>query len=596
MNDVGKQRQLTGAELAVIHSRVEGVVRKMSNTLLRTGRSGVLNRAKDFSCCIVTARCELLAAAESLPIHVLAGPDLMAQALQRFHPQLRAGDAFLHNSPYHGCSHAADHTILVPVLDARGVHRLTVIAKAHQADIGNSVATTYHGFARDVYEEGALIFPAVQVQRDYADISDIIRMCEMRIRVPEQWRGDYLAMIAAARIGERELLAMAQEIGWDVLEAFAGQWFDYAEARMIEAIRKLPRGRVTGSSTHDEFPGMPPGGVQIKAHIDIDPDSALIRVDLRDNPDCLPCGMNLSEATARTAAMIGIFNSIDYRVPKNAGSFRRIHVSLREGCVAGVPVHPFSCSAATTNIADRVANSVQTAIAELSDGAGMAEVGAVIAPSAGVISGLDPRTGKPFVNQVFLAFSGGAASAAADAWWTTAHVGNAGMCCLDGIELAELYQPILVWSRGFVADSEGAGRTTGAPGTRVEFGPLGCDIDIGYLSDGHVNPPVGVRGGSAGGAADQHITRADGKCEHLPACAQIRVRDGERIIAVSAGGGGYGPPLQRDPTRVAHDVSEGLVSIARAREVYGVALASGGVVDEASTRQARAARNDERHP
>src|SRR3546814_14243981 len=82
----------------------------------------------------------------------------------------------------------ADHSILVPVMDDEGVHRFTVVAKAHQADIGNSIPTTYHGTARDVYEEGALIFPAVQVQRDYKTIEDVVRMCEMRIRVPEQWR------------------------------------------------------------------------------------------------------------------------------------------------------------------------------------------------------------------------------------------------------------------------------------------------------------------------------------------------------------------------------------------------------------------------
>ena len=113
--------------------------------------------------------------------------------MQQFHPELKRGDAFLHNSPYHGCSHAADHTILVPVIDDAGTHRFTVLAKAHQADCGNSMPTTYMGAARDVYEEGALIFPAVQVQRDYRDIEDIVRMCQMRIRVPEQWWGDYLA-------------------------------------------------------------------------------------------------------------------------------------------------------------------------------------------------------------------------------------------------------------------------------------------------------------------------------------------------------------------------------------------------------------------
>ncbi|HPE31648.1 MAG TPA: hydantoinase B/oxoprolinase family protein, partial [Parvularculaceae bacterium] len=61
-------RELNGAQLAILANRFEGIARKMANTLLRTGRSGVLNRARDFSCCLVTADCELLASAESLPI------------------------------------------------------------------------------------------------------------------------------------------------------------------------------------------------------------------------------------------------------------------------------------------------------------------------------------------------------------------------------------------------------------------------------------------------------------------------------------------------------------------------------------------------
>src|SRR3984957_876783 len=191
---------LDGAQLAILINRFEGIARKMTNTLYRTGRSGVLNRARDFSCCIVTGDCQLLATADSLPIHVLVGPDMMAKAMKEFHPGLKRGDAFLHNSPYHGNSHAADHTILVPVIDDSGVHRYTVLTKAHQADCGNSLPTTYMGTARDVYQEGALIFPAVRVQAGYKDNLDIINMCRMRIRVPAQWRGDYLAMIGAARI------------------------------------------------------------------------------------------------------------------------------------------------------------------------------------------------------------------------------------------------------------------------------------------------------------------------------------------------------------------------------------------------------------
>ena len=128
-------------------------------------------------------------------------------------------------------------------------------------------------------------------------------------------------------------------------------------------------------------------------------------VDLRDNIDCQPCGLNLSEGCARTAAMVGIYNGIlDHTVPANAGSFRRVDVLLRENCVVGIPRHPHSCSVATTNLADRVANPVQRAIAEIAPGYGMADTGPIMPPAMGVISGKDPRhDNAAFVNQIFLA-------------------------------------------------------------------------------------------------------------------------------------------------------------------------------------------------
>ncbi len=571
------------ALMTILANRFEGIVRKMANTLLRTGRSGVLNRARDFSCCIVTANGDLLAAAESLPIHVLSGPDLMARIMLHYAPNPKRGDAYLNNSPYHGCSHPADHTLLVPVMDDDGVHRFTVLAKAHQADIGNSVPTTYFATARDVYEEGALIFPSVQVQKDYQDITDFLRMCEVRIRVPEQWRGDYAAMMGSARIGEREVLNIGAEIGWDTINEFCAAWFDYSEQRMIKALSSLPVGTAERVSVHDEFPGTPPGGVPVKAKVTLDPQAGRIAVDMTDNMDCLPCGLNLSEACARTSVMLGVFNSIDSTVPKNAGSFRRIDVRLRDNCVVGIPRHPASCSAATTNLADRVANCVQAAIAGIGDGIGMAEYGAPVPATCPVIAGVDPRTGQAYVNQMFLGFTAGPGRPKADCWLTAVHVGNGGLCYIDSVELAELYHPIRLSERHINPDTEGAGRTRGAPTLTVAFTPVGAPMQVAYVSDGHHNPPQGVRGGLAGGSSDQVLLRADGAREQLPQAAQLTVVAGDTVIATCTGGGGYGSPLARDPKKVQKDVIDGMISAERARDVYGVALRADGSLDDTQT-------------
>lgn len=576
-----------GLKLALLNNRFEGIARAMMNTLLRTARSAILNTARDFSCCILTEGDEMLAMAESLPIHVMSGPDLMAKAMKGFHPTLRPGDAFLHNSPYHGNSHAADWSVLIPVIDAAGEHRFTVLAKAHLADCGNSVPTTYSAGARDVYEEGALIFPCVRVQDSYRDREDILRMARVRIRVPDLWYGDYLALLGAARIGERRLLEMIVELGVEALDDYAHEWFNYSEERMAAAISKLPAGKATRSSRHDPVPGAP-DGIPVNVTVSVDPEEGRIEVDLRDNVDCQPCGLNLSEATARTAAMMGVFSGLGAVVPPNAGSFRRVKVHLRENCVVGIPRHPASCSAATTDLSELTASCVVSAMAELGPGAGLAEFGRCQPPSMGVISGIDPRDGKPYVNQLMLAATGGAGAPHADGWLTILGIGAAGFLLRDSVEIDEMKYPIVVYQQEIIQDSEGAGQYRGAPGAHVEYGPLSAPVDVVYLSDGTETPVRGVQGGSGGTRARQHKRDAAGESSGELGCyAQVVLNPGERVVSMSCGGGGYGSPFARDPRRVAKDVREGWVSRARAANVYGVAIGERGEVDAAETERLR---------
>ncbi len=568
--EVAEQAGLDPVLLAVLASRFDTIVREMSNTLFRTSRSSVLNMARDFSCCIVTAQDELLAAAEGLQVHVL-GAGLQTRWLRELHPDLADGDAYLHNDPYLGNTHTADHTLLVPVfLD--GEHVFTTSAKAHQADCGNAEPTTYMAFAKDLYEEGGLNFPCVRIQRGRADVADIIRMCQRRIRVPEIWYGDYLASLGAARIGERRLHELAERYGVATLRKFITAWLGYSERLAAAAIGKLPAGRLVAESSHDPLPGIEEG-IPVRVVVDIEPEAGRITVDLRDNPDCVPAGFNLSEASSTSGAVIGVLNALPEDLPRNAGTFRRIRVLLREGCVVGKPGFPSSASLATTNVLERVINPVQAAFAQLGRGAGLAEGGGACSTGFGVISGTDPRAGgRPFINQLIMGSNGGPGTPVCDGWVTYCMPDAAMVVYTDSVEVIEQRYPILVRSVRLLPDSGGPGEFRGAPATEVDYGPRFGPVTVYFFADFAAHPAQGVWGGQPGSVASVTHIAADGTEHPLPAIGDITLQPGEWLRGCEAGGGGYGDPLARDRARVLADVNEGWVTPEAATAAYGVTL------------------------
>jgi N-methylhydantoinase A/oxoprolinase/acetone carboxylase beta subunit/N-methylhydantoinase B/oxoprolinase/acetone carboxylase alpha subunit len=586
------ETKMSGHELAMLNSQLESVVIAMRNTLLRTARSAVMNMARDFVCGILTAENEVLAACEGIPCMIMSGPDIQARYIKQWHPQMRQGDAFVHNDPYTGNTHAADWTIFMPVIDDSGEHLATVYAKAHMADCGNSIPTTFFATAKDVYEEGALIFPGTKVQTNYELHEDFIRQCRVRIRVADTWYGDFLAMMGACRIGEQRLQELIKSLPENGLESFSKDWMDYSERRMASALKELPGGNTRVTLHHDPVPGAE-DGVPVNVDLKSDPEKGKILIDLRDNIDCLPFGMNLSESTITSAAMFGVFSSIRQHVPLNAGSFRRIEVLLREGCMIGIPKHPFSCSVATTNLSELAGKAVTLGFAKLGDGFGLAELGRHMPPAMAVVSGFDPRPGRgAFQNFLCLLVCNGPGAPNADGWLTSIGLGVAGLQQHDPIEVDEMKYPILIRSQYLMSDTEGAGRHTGAPSAYVEYEPVDTTIEALFTSDGTVNAPIGVRGGGNGAKAQQFKRNKEGELEVLDLCARVTVEPGETLVSICTGAGGYGLPITRDLNRVAHDVREGYVTEERAKIVYGVVLNKDGNVDDEGTAKLRGQMQD----
>ena len=95
-----------------------------------------------------------------------------------------------------------------------------------------------------------------------------------------------------------------------------------------------------------------------------------------------------------------------------------------------------------------------------------------------------------------------------------------------------------------------------------------------YTADGTINIAMGARRGGRGALAQAQKRGRDGS-----PCYGVALEPGEFVVSHSAGGGGYGPPFERDPGRVLHDLREGWITAVRARSVYGV-VTTGDAADD----------------
>ncbi|MSP82474.1 MAG: hydantoinase B/oxoprolinase family protein [Alphaproteobacteria bacterium] len=557
--------------MAVLASRLEAIVREMSNTVMKASRSAAITNARDMSCALLTFDHRLICVEESMPIHTNS-LEINTRAIADTYDEIHEGDAYFNSSPYHGTTHHADMTLCVPVF-CDGEPLFWAMSRSHHADTGAHVPTTMDANLKTVYEEG-LHLPNMRFQENFADREDLIRMCRHNIRVSNVWYGDYRAQVGGCRVAERRLKELVERHGLGTIKDFIEAWIDYGRRRAIAAIRQMPSGTITYRTVHDPIPGIAPDGIPITAKVTIDAKKGEVTVDLRDNPDCVDGGVNLSETCSTAACRIGVFYNLDPSVPHNQGSADRIKVRLRDGCVVGRPRYPVGTSNATMGVNDRLINAVQCSFTKLGEPYGMAEGGTEFGAFMGVISGVDHRRGTPhdYINMVFFGLSGGPANHGHDGWVTYEAPNGGGVLKLDSVEMDEAMYPFLVNGRNIAPDSMGAGRWNGAPSTEGAYESLSGDMAVAYCSDGDVNPAQGVLGGLAGRPVLNRKMSRNGHVELLPSFHIETCKPGERMMFRTCAGGGYGKPGQRDPERVAHDVNRRWLSVERAIETYRVAL------------------------
>ncbi len=538
--------------LAVVEHRLESIAQEMTEAMLRTAMSQILNSSRDFSTAILDGDCQLVAQGEGIPVHISALPVAGAAVRDYFGEDISEGDLFILNDPYFGGSHLPDITIIRPIF-YEGRLLFYGVNRAHHSDVGGATHGGYNPGANEIFQEGIRI-PPVKLYDKGVPRTDLLQMLSANVRQPENFLGDLNAQIGSVMLAAQRIESLLDDYGPDRLMAVVAEILAATERQVRQFISAWPDGVYYGESLVDDD-GFDSKLVPIRAKVTIAGDS--MTIDLSESSPQVEGFINSAYANTRSLAHAAIMYLAPMDVARNEGSMRPVQIIAPRGLVVNAnPPAPVCMS--TNHCAEEVVEAVFKAMAPAIPAAISAGFSRRLRYA---ITGSDPRTGRRFIWHFFLARGGGGASYGYDGWSNVGEINVAGGIRSPSIEVTEERFPFFIERHELRPDSGGVGTWRGG---------LGAVCDLVYegegpallntAGDGVVVPPFGLFGATDG--LPHHYTIVSGGSERVLRSKEVGVvvNPGDHIICLSSGGGGYGQPEDRDKEASIWDLKNGYVT------------------------------------
>ncbi len=538
--------------LAVVEHRLESIAQEMTEAMLRTAMSQILNSSRDFSTAILDGDCQLVAQGEGIPVHISALPVAGAAVRDYFGDDIHDGDLFILNDPYFGGSHLPDITIIRPVFH-KGRLLFYGVNRAHHSDVGGGTHGGYNPGANEIFQEGLRIPPLKLYDRGVPR-NDLLQMLSANVRQSENFLGDLNAQIGSVMLAAQRIESLLADYGPDQLMAVVAEILNATERQVRQFVSGWPDGVYYGESLVDDD-GFDSKLVPIRAKVTIAGDS--MTIDLSESSPQVEGFINSAYANTRSLAHAAIMYLAPMDVARNEGSMRPVQIIAPRGLVVNANP-PAAVCMSTNHCAEEVVEAVFKALAPAIPGAVTAGFSRRLRYA---ITGSDPRTGRQFIWHFFLARGGGGASEGIDGWSNVGEVNVAGGIRSPSIEVTEERFPFFIQRHELRPDSGGVGAWRGG---------LGAVCDLVYegegpallntAGDGIVVPPFGLFGATDGLPHNYKIV-SDGS-ERVLGSKEVGVvvEPGDHIICLSSGGGGYGRPEERDEDAAIWDLKNGYVT------------------------------------
>ncbi|WP_284176737.1 hydantoinase B/oxoprolinase family protein [Rhabdaerophilum sp. SD176] len=561
---------------AVLTGRLEQIADEMDATLYRSAFNPIIAEARD--ACHGLYHPEtgdtLVQGQNGLPIFVGAMAFAVKAVIDKVARDggLEEGDVFLFNDPYAGGTHLNDFRLVKPLM-RQGRIFAWLASVGHWLDIGGNVPGGYNPKAVESFQEGVLI-PPVKLFRKGVMQQDIVDILQANSRVPRSNWGDLNGQLNALDLGERRFQALIDEYGDAVVEAALEAASQRAERLMRDNIAALPDGTYTFEDYLDND-GITDERLTIALDLTIAGETMVLDFS-RSSPACRG-PVNIARSTAVAACYVAL-KHVFTEVPANAGCLRPITFEISDNSFLGVSA-PRPVAGYTETIL-RMIGVVFGALAQ-------ADPARATAAPFGTINALSVAGHRANGDRwVMFSFFGGGLGGNPETDGLNHSNNPISTATMPPAEILEASYPVMFTEWGLRPDSAGAGKHRGGVGAVYALEVLAeGGAEVALLGERGRYAPFGVAGGEPGALNLFHWQSENG-LQSPPMASKItgvRIAPGQEIRLQSPGGGGWGPPMARDPVAVARDVRQGLIGANVAREVYGVALDAGGDVDAAST-------------
>jgi N-methylhydantoinase B len=546
----------------IIRCALKAAANEMSAVLKKTAYNMMIYEVQDYCVAVLDHEGRTMSQNEgALPIFladlgVAVQDGIEVYGKENIHP----GDVFLVNHPEICGQHLNNMAVYTPFF--RGDRLLCFLAvRAHWIDVGGGSTGFGSSHTRDVFEEGLQI-RSVKIYKQGRPNTEVLRLIADNIRFPESSLGDLRAQIACCRTGEERLAQLCRKYGEACFQEAVEVIWNQTDKLVRAAVRAIPDGRYRAASFLDNDGKDLSKTVPININVEVCGDE--LTIDYSEVSDQVPgfinCGPSGGMAAARVAfkALTGPDREV------NEGSFRALKVILPPGKLLSArrpaPIGGWSLSLPT--VLDTIFRALAPALPERVPAAHKGDMGGY------AIFGTHPRTGRRYVCQNIIGggwggrpFEDGASA-------------SVSMCQGDvkntPIELQELYYPLLYECHRLRTDSGGRGQYRGGLGVEVRVKPL-HEIFVSRNTDRIQCPPWGLLGGGQGAVNETRIRR-NGKEEILPGkFSHLLVYPSETLTFLTAGGGGYGDPDERDAAALRRDLDLGYVSPDEAKQTHPAA-------------------------